>query len=62
MTRRTVRVVVELVEESDSIRPSYDFDTDGEAMPDEPSRIVPRLPGLAKCGADLMQLAKRVAR
>jgi hypothetical protein len=60
MTKRTMVLLV-VVEERDSDFPTYD--TDGAEL-EETSRVVPALPKrvLAKCGADLMQLAKRVAR
>jgi hypothetical protein len=57
MTKRTMVVLV-MVEEHESDFPAYDV-TD-----DEPSRIVQTrpLPKLAKCGSELLELARRVAR
>jgi hypothetical protein len=58
MTKRTM-ILLMVVEEREDDLPTYDV------ADDEPSRIVqaaPKLPRLAKCGADLMQLARRVAK
>jgi hypothetical protein len=57
MTKRTMLLLL-VVEEHESDFPAYD------ATDDEPSRIVQTrpLPKLAKCGSELLELAKRVAR
>jgi hypothetical protein len=55
MTKRTMLLVL-VVEERESDFPTYDV------ADDEPSRIVqaaPKLPRLAKCGSELLELARK---